>query len=167
MRTSALPLIILTAVGACSTPQGPTPSLAPRAAEAIDPRVPVVNPVRFGPVDAQLAARLAALADQAQSGDVLFRDAAAKAEQLAASAGAARSVSWFAAQQALSAAQAARAPTTRALGDVDSLAAEALATQGGIPAANLEAIQAAAARVEGIDRSQIERIRALEARLGG
>ena len=80
-------------------------------------------------------------------------------------AGAPESESWISAQQALSAAQSARGPTTRALGDIDGLAASALATTGGIPAADLEAIRSAAARASEVDRIQADRIRAIEARL--
>ena len=168
MRISALSLLpAITALAACATPCGTATPLAPRAAEAVDPRIPVVNPVRSGPVDPQLAAHLAALIEQAVSGDAVFREAAARAEQLAASAGVAQSESWVAAQQALSAALAARGPTTRALGDIDGLGSTALATRGGISAADKAAIEAAAARVAEIDRSQVERIRAIEARLGG
>jgi hypothetical protein len=140
--------------------------LAPRAAEAIDPRVPVDNPVRSGPVEANLAAHLAALLDQVQAGDAAFRDAADTAERLAASAGAPQSESWISAQQALSAALAARGPTTRALGDIDGLAATALATKGGMSAADLAAIRSAAARAAEIDQAQAERLEAIQARLG-
>ncbi len=84
--------------------------------------------------DAGLAAHLAALVDQAQSGDAAFNDAAAIAERLASAAGAPQSESWIAAQQALSAAQSARGPTTRALGDIDGLGSTALATKGGLSA---------------------------------
>ena len=161
--------LVFAAIGslfACSTPPGQAPSLAPRAAEAIDPRVPVDNPVRSGPVDAYLAAHLAALLDQVQAGDAAFRDAAARAESLASSAGAPQSESWISAQQALSAAQSARGPTTQALGDIDGLAATALATKGGIAAADLAAIRSAAARAAEIDRAQAERLEAIQARLG-
>ena len=152
-------------VGACSTPPGTYPSLAPRAAEAIDPRVPIPNEVTVGPVDPVLSSRLAALIDQAQAGDSAFRAAAETAERLSSAAGSPQSESWIAAQQALSAAQKAREPTTRALGDIDGLAATALATRSGIPAGNLAAIQSAAAAVSEIDRRQSERIEAIEARL--
>ena len=147
-------------------PAGPTPSLAPRAAEAIDPRVPIPNKVEVGPADAALSARLAALVDQAQAGDAAFRTAVDDAERLASAAGNTQSESWIVAQQALSAAQAARGPTTRALGDIDALAATALETKGGIPAGNLAAIQQAAATVSAIDRAQSDRIDAIEQRLG-
>jgi hypothetical protein len=120
-----------------------------------------------GPVSPAVGARLAELVNQAQAGDSAFRSAAGSAERLAASAGAPQSESWIAAQQALSVAQAARAPTTRAIADIDSIAAEAVATSGGIPAADLAAIQAAAAQVAAIERSQAARIEALQARLGG
>jgi len=167
MRTRIIALITLVTLSACSsTPRGNYPSLAPRAAEAIDPRVPVDNPVRSGPVDANLAAHLVALLDRVQAGDAAFSDAAAAAEKAAAAAGAPQSESWISAQQALSAAVAARGPTTRALGDIDGLAATALATKGGMSAADLAAIRSAAARASEVDKSQAERIEALEARLG-
>lgn len=167
MRTRvALTFALIGSLAACSTPHSAAPSLAPRAAEAIDPRVPVNDPVRSGPVDSKLAAHLAALLDQVQAGDAAFRDAAATAERLAAAAGAPRSESWISAQQALSVAHAARAPTTRALGDIDGLAATALATKGGMSAADLAAIRSAAARAAEVDQSEAARIDALEARLG-
>ena len=152
-------------LAACAAPP-PGPSLAPRASEAIDPRVPVENPVLVGPVSPAVAARLAGLVSQAQSGDSAFRNAAAIAERLAAAAGAPQSESWIAAQQALSQAHAARAPTTRAMADIDSIAAETMAARGGIPAADLAAIQASAAEVAAIERSQAARMEALQARLG-
>ena len=167
MRTGiSLAIVMLGLLGACSTPSGPYPSLAPRAAEAIDPRVPIPNEVRIGPADANLRARLSALIDQAQAGDSQFEAAAANAERLAQAAGSPQGESWVAAQQALSAAQAARGPTTRALGDIDGIAAAALEQRGGIPPGNLAAIQAAAERVTEIDRRQSARIDAIEARLG-
>ena len=66
----------------------------------------------------------------------------------------------------MSAAQEARGPTTRALGDIDALGANALQKNGGIPAGNLAALQAAAAKVAEIDRVEADRIDAIEKRLG-
>lgn len=152
-------------LGACSTPTGPFPSLAPRPQEAIDPRVPIPNEVRVDPADPNLTAHLAALVGQAEAGNQAFQSAVENAERLANGAGAQQSESWVAAQQALSAAQEARAPTTRALGDIDAIAANALQTRGGIPAGNLAAIKAAADRAAEIDRFQSERIDAIEKRL--
>ena len=167
MRTRiSLAIALVGLLGACSTPQGPYPSLAPRAAEAIDPRVPIPNEVKVGPADANLSSHLAALIDQARAGDSQFEAAAANAERLAQAAGSQQSESWVAAQQALSVAQAARGPTARALGDIDGLAATALEQRGGIPPGNLVAIQSAAQTVSEIDRRQTERLDAIEARLG-
>jgi hypothetical protein len=150
----------------CAAPAGNPPSLAPRAAEAIDPRVPIPNEVIIGPADATLSAHLTALVDQAQAGDSAFAVAAAEAERLALAAGTSQSESWVVAQQALSVAQSARAPTTRALGDIDEIAATALEQQGGLPPGNLAAIKAAASTVSAIDNRQSARIEAIENRLG-
>ena len=49
-------------------PGGPYPSLQPRAAEAIDPRVPVERPINDRPITPALAARLAELVSQARAG---------------------------------------------------------------------------------------------------
>ena len=165
MRTG-LAAILLSVLGACSVPGGAPPSLLPRAAEAIDPRVPVEGAVNNRPVDAALAARLARLVGQALDGDAAFGPAAAEAERLAGNAGDPRSDSWVIAQEALSAAIAARAPTARALGDIDSLGAGKLQAQAGLAPADLDAIQSAGARVAAIDRRQAATIAAIQRRLG-
>jgi len=164
MRTLLwLPLLLL---GACSTPGGPYPSLRPRAAEAVDPRLPVVRPVNDRPVTAGLSARLSALVDQAQSGGAAFDSAASQAERLAAAAGAPQSESWIAAQEALTAAIAARRPAAQAIGDIDEIAATALQTQGGIAPNDFAAIQRAASQVAALDAQQAERVNAIQRRLG-
>ena len=154
------------AIAGCAAPPGPGPSLAPRTAEAIDPRVPIAGGGVQRPADPALAARLAELIGRARQGEAAFVAAAGEAQRLAASAGAPQTESWVIAQQAMSVAVAARAPTTRALGDIDAIAATALARQGGIAPADLAAIEAAAAEVGAIDRRQAQAINALERRLG-
>ncbi|HEY4070298.1 MAG TPA: hypothetical protein VGM04_01925 [Sphingomicrobium sp.] len=162
-----LPLIIpLLMLGACSSTGGPYPSLQPRAAEAIDPRLQPVHPMNDRPVTPALEARLEALVSQARSGDAAFEPAAAQAERLASSAGAPQSEGWIAAQQALSAAIAARAPTATALGDIDALSATMLQTQGGIAPNDLAAIREAASEVGSIDDRQAHAIDAIKARIG-
>jgi hypothetical protein len=158
--------LTLLALSACSAPGGPYPSLQPRAAEAIDPRVPVVRPMNNRPVGATLAARLSTLVDQARSGNATFDSAVSQAERLAASAGAAQSERWVAAQEALTAAIAAREGTASALGDIDALAASALQTQGGIAPNDLAAINKAQAVVAALDERQADRIKAVQQRLG-
>src|SRR6476620_3696921 len=102
------PLVLLIAITACSSPSGPYPSLQPRAAEAIDPRVPVVRPINDRPVTAMLASRLAGLVEQARGGEAAVDAQASAAERLAGAAGAPQGESWIVAQEALTAAIAAR-----------------------------------------------------------
>jgi hypothetical protein len=161
-----LALMTLLALCACASPGGPYPSLQPRAAEAIDPRVPVERPLNDRPVTSALASNLAELVARAHAGDAAFESAADLAERLAAAAGAPQSEGWVAAQQALSAATAARGPTVAALGDIDALGANALQTQGGIAPNDLAAIKGAGAEVGAIDQRQAERIQAIQRRLG-
>jgi hypothetical protein len=160
-------LVALAALAGCTAAAHPGPSLAPRSAEAIDPRVPVVSTVAAQPVDPALAARLGEFVRAAQQGDGAFGAAASEARRLAAAAGGRQSESWIVAQQAVSATVAARAPTTRALADIDAIAASALSRQGGISPADLRAIEQAAAEVDAIDRRQAQAIDGLQARLGG
>jgi len=164
MRRSSL--IAALALAACTRPGGPYPSLAPRAAEAIDPRVPIVKPLNDRPASTELVARLEDLVIEARKGDVAFQPAAEAAERLAGSAGPPQSESWIAAQQALSAAVAARAPTARAMGDVDSISAQMLKSQGGIAPNDLKAIDEAAGIVGEMDQRQSAVIARIQARLG-
>src|SRR4051794_33640411 len=166
MIRSAAVMSVIVVLGGCASPGGPYPSLQPRAAEAIDPRVPVERPMNERPVTPALAAHLAELVNQAHSGDAAFEPAVTQAERLAAAAGAAQSEGWIAAQEALTAAVAAREPTAHALGDIDGLAASMLQTQGGIAPNDLAALQSPAAEIAAIDRRQAGRIDALKRRLG-
>jgi hypothetical protein len=163
-----LPISSSFLLAACSSPLMQPPSLAPRAAEAIDPRIePAADPAPMVPVDPTTAGKLAALVAQAMDGDRLFDAAADRAESLVESAGAPQSESWIAAQQALSQAVADRGPTARALGDVDAMTAEAIAAKGTIAAADFAAIRAAADTIANLDRSQAARVEAMQKRLGG
>jgi hypothetical protein len=166
MRTGAPILLVAWLLAACSSTGGPYPSLQPRAAEGIDPRVPVERPMNDRPVTPALAARLAELVAEARAGDAAFAPAAAEAERLAASAGPPHSESWIAAQEALSAAIAARRATATALGDVDALGGDSLQRQAGLAPNDLAAITAAAAEVAALDSGQAARIRAMQDRLG-
>jgi hypothetical protein len=155
------------ALAACAAPPGPTPSLAPRPAEAIDPRVPIPVAPPSGVVDPALKARLGELLAQARAGNKAFTAAAADAERLVAAAGTPSSESWVAAQQGLSALVAARGQTARALSDIDAIAAQRLETAGGIAPANFAAIEAASSEVGAMAQHQAEVIDAMQARLGG
>ena len=161
-----LAFLSILALGACSAPGGPYPSLQPRAAEAIDPRLPVTRPVNDRPVTPSLSERLSALVEAARSGDAAFDAAALEAEGLAAKAGASQSEGWIAAQEALTAAIAARKPTANALGEIDALAASTLQTQQGIAPNDLAAIKRAQAEAGALDARQAARIDAVQKQLG-
>ena len=159
-----LSLLSITLLGGCAQAIN-SPSLAPRAAEAIDPRVPVPHPILPTAVEPALAQQLAASVAQAQAGHAEFQALAGSARSAAVAAGPRESESWIAAQQVLSALVAARGPVTRALSDVDELAAQRVQRLGGIAAADLRAVQAAAARIAEIDRAQAALVDELQARL--
>jgi hypothetical protein len=159
-------LMSMLALGGCASAGGPFPSLQPRATEAIDPRAPIAAPVNARPVRADVAAKLRELVAEARSGDAAFDPLADRAASLASAAGAAQSESWIVAQEALSAAIAARAPTSRALGDIDALGATMLQTQGGIAPSELSALKEASGAIWRIDQRQAERIAAIQRRLG-
>jgi hypothetical protein len=69
------------------------------------------------------------------------------------------------AQQALSAAVGARLPVTSAVADIDALGAQRVQILGGIGAADLKAIEAAAARVAEIDGHEAAAIDAVQKKL--
>jgi hypothetical protein len=161
LRAACLAILL----SACAAPQSGEPSLAPRAAETIDPRVPIPGEVVLGPVDPALAARIAELMREVQAGDTAFNAATSEAEQLAASAGPAESESWIVAQEALSGLVAARAPVTRAAADLDALVAERLAASGGILPGDLAAIHLATAEVGAIGERHAETIDRLQRQL--
>lgn len=165
MRAPILLLLMTLATG-CAQVGGPYPSLQPRAAESIDPRVPVERPLNDRPVTPAIASRLAGLIDEARAADAAFGPLAAQAERLAGAAGPASSESWIVAQEALSAAVAARGPTVRALGDIDGLGAQRLADQGGMSPNDLNAVQAAAEEVAVIERRQAAVIARVQRQLG-
>lgn len=139
----------------CSAPnQVPEPSLAPRAAEAIDPRVPIPDETPAGTLDPALAARLQELLRSVQSNLPAFNQREAEASRLAAAAGPMASESWIAAEQALSRLVAAYGPTTQAAAEIDALAADRLERQRWIAPADRQAIAAAAAEVGEISERQ-------------
>jgi antitoxin (DNA-binding transcriptional repressor) of toxin-antitoxin stability system len=160
-------LLLPLAMAACSAPSGSVPSLAPRAGEAIDPRVPIPSAPSQGIVDPALKRQLAELLDQVRAGDQAFIAAANEAERLVATAGSPDSESWIAAQQAVSTLVGARGPTTRALSDIDAIAAQRLEASGWISPANQSAIEAAASQATAVDQRQAALLESLQARLGG
>ena len=148
------PLVMLLLASACSNGASVEPSLAPRAAEAIDPRVPIADNVPRGSLDAGLAEQLAALVGAARNGVPTFEAREAETSRLASAAGPMASESWIAAQQALSRLVEQFGVTSQAAADIDELASSRLGQQRWIEPADREAIASAAAEVTGISQSQ-------------
>ena len=155
-------LVLMTA--ACAAPRG-YPSLQPRAAEAIDPRVPIVAAPSPGTVDPRMASALAAAVADARSGVAEFERLAAAADALSLRAGPPQSEGWIAAQQALSALVAAHGVVTRAAADIDALAADRIDQTRWLVPATRAAIEAAAAEVGAINAAQTATIERIAARL--
>ena len=162
-----LPFAVM-AISACSAaPTGSVPSLAPRAAEKIDPRVPVGGgEAAVGPADPALAVVLAAAVAKAQGGEALFAARLAEAEQAAARAGKPHGEEWIAAQEALSALVAAADPAATAAADIDAEVQARVAAHGDLARADHRAITAAATTVDTIRDAQSAAVARLTAQLG-
>lgn len=139
------------------------PSLAMRPAEREVSFEPPVHPRAEVPSDAALRARVRELLGLADEGDRAFRTALGTAEAAVGAAGAAESESWIEAQEALSSLESTRAPTTRALSDLDRLAVD----RADMPTSDEDyaALQAAVASVEEIAETQQRRVDRLRQRL--
>jgi hypothetical protein len=164
-RASYLLAFPLALAAGCSSTSDDTPLFQPRAAERIDPRLPVGQPVNDRPTDPALTARLDTLVSQALSGEAGFETAIAAAHRAADGAGAPHSESWIVAQEALSGAVKAREAAATAISAIDAIGAELLIAQGGLAPSDLAAVQGAAEIVGAIDRRQAEAVAALQARL--
>jgi hypothetical protein len=165
-RPLALVLLIASLAAGCTGPSGDIPSLQTRAAESMDPRIPVERPLNDRPADPALVARLGALVAEARAGETRFAAAIEAAERAADGAGAPQTESWIVAQEALSGAVEARGAAAVALGAIDSIGADLLARQGGLAPSDKQAIEEAAELVGAIDRRQAVAISTLQAKLG-
>ena len=160
-RSAPLALILL--LTACSGVNQTAPSLARRPAEAIDPRLPIADQSDDGVISAPLGAKVVAIIDRARASTGQFDAAIAVAERLAASAGPRQSESWIAAQQALSAAIAARAPVSTAVGDLDALIEDQV--RKGIRRADLSNATGGAENLSALDRRQAAQVDTVQQRL--
>lgn len=123
---SPLPAVLAAALllGGCAGSVSSYPSLAPRAVE--QPKAEPAVDTTAKPLGADVLARVAALVEQAKSGDAAFAAAArAGCGAIDRGRGAAEGgEGWVAAQQALSAVEAERQATVTALTDLNSLVLE-------------------------------------------
>ena len=161
----SLSLLLPLALAACQTAPTSEPSLAPRTAETIDPRVPIPSEPVAGPADPTVSARIAELLGQVRAGDAAFQAVADDTSRLAAAAGPPQSESWIEAQQSLSALIAARGPVTRAISDIDAMIAARLVAAGGILPGDLAALQAASSAAAAVGERQAALIDRLQAQL--
>ena len=139
------------------------PSLAPRPAERIVSVQEPVHPAVDVPSEPALRARIAELERQASEGNLAFESAYGATEAAVGKAGGHGSDSWVEAEQALSRLEATRAPTTRALAELDRLAIER--AEVATNAEDFAAINAALASVDAVAVRQQQRWDRLRARL--
>ena len=154
------PLALIAIAAGCADP-GPFPSLAPRPIEAELAAADEAPPPPPLPDTPEVTARAAELVAQARGGMPAFEAALGVAERTASGAGGPGSDSWVAAQQALSRVEAARAVTTRALGELDAYSVAQAATRSLSPA-DLERLAAAVAEVQDIADRQSEAVNRLQ-----
>ena len=147
-------------VAGCADP-GAYPSLAPRPIEAELAAADEAPPPPPLPDTPEVTARAAALAVEARSGVPAFEAALAVAERAVRGAGGPGSDSWVAAQQAVSRVEAARAVTTRALGELDAYSV-AQATTRSLSPTDLERLAASLAEVQAISDRQSEAVNRLQ-----
>ena len=157
----AFPLLLL--AGCASVTDAP--SLARRPAEAIDPRLPIVDRSAALAADPALATALRRIADPAFAQSRAVDAAITRAETLAGTAGAPGSESWISAQQALSAAIAAQAPVTRAIGEFDAAVAERIRSGSRLVPQDLAAVRTISSELSALDRRQRGAISSIQARL--
>lgn len=144
--------VALLAMTGCMAPANP-PSLERRAIESrADPLIDASLPVPIRPIDASLAARIAAALNEMRLGKEAFAaaDRETSAAILAGAGAATGSEQWIGAEQARSALRAASQRSAAALADLDAMLlaqAQAPAGTGGykaVAAAQSEAEQAVA-----------------------
>jgi hypothetical protein len=151
--TLIAPLLLTACAGAAVGP-----SLSKRPIESLPLTEPASEAAAPAAADAELRGRIDALLRQAREGQSGFAGLLPRARQAAGAAGAEGSESWIAAQQLLSALDDARAPTTRAMAELDALAATRVNTGSD---AGLAELQAAAAEVSTLAGEQARTIDSL------
>ena len=140
------------------------PSLSKRPVESVPLTEPQVQTPLPPPADSEALARISTLLTQVREGQNAFAAILPRARQAAAAAGTEASESWITAQQLLSAAESARAPSTRALGELDMLIAARVYEGSDVGLIELQAAQVEAA---GLVEEQQRAIDALRERISG
>jgi len=157
LRALLLAPVLLTG---CAQSAGVGPSLARRPIESRDLSEPVREATPPIGADAQLGGEIEGLVNRARVGERDFAALLPRAEAAAAAAGAQGSESWLAAQQLLSALEAARGTTTSALGRLDALLAERVLARNEAGLADLQAAQQQVAALAEAQQRQFARLQA-------
>jgi hypothetical protein len=147
MTRTSPPLLAAALLLAGCASDGAFPSLGVREAERVYASGDPLQTTPEAPDRAGLAGRIAGFVAAANEGEAVFTRALAAARPIAARAGTRGSESWLAAQQAISRAEAARAATTKALGDLDQFSAEQ-ARQGPLSTSDFQQLTEATSRLQ-------------------
>jgi hypothetical protein len=165
MSRSPLPLLFIAATLAGCAATGDFPSLAPRPIEKTANEEPVAATAPIAGADAALLTRVTAIVESGESGHRAFLTeiAAARPAIERGSGTAEGSEAWVAAQQAYTAADAARGALTAALTDLDALRREQAdnANPG-----NQAALDQAAQRLGALDAEDNAALAELASKLG-
>ncbi len=146
MKFSAL--LIVPLLAACMKTV-PAPSLASRPAETVDIDTPSPAPAPLQPSEGVQAALIAKLIGLARQGDAAFE----KAFPATLASGPPQSEAWILAQNARSAAEAARGPTIDALSGLDAAIGDAIERGQAT-----DALLVARAEVQSIYNKQVARL---------
>jgi hypothetical protein len=155
----ALPLALLLLAG-CAQSAGIGPSLGLRPIERRDLSEPVAAAAAPVAADAELNSQIEGLRNRARLGGREFDALLPRVQTAAVAAGAQGSESWIAAQQLLSALEAARAPTSDALGRTDALLAARVLGRQEAGLAELQAAQQEIAELSEAQQNSLDRLQA-------
>jgi hypothetical protein len=156
MRSPLLLLALL--LGGCSA-ASTGPSLAPRPVESGGFEEPQRTVTAAAPADSALKGQIDAALGDVRRGQAAFAELLGRTEAAAGAAGEPGGESWVAAQQLLSALEAARGPSTSGLAALDTLIANRLAEGKTAGAPEIEAARAEAMPIVAAQDAQIERLR--------
>lgn len=161
MRTAAILSCLLLA--ACQ-PRNDAPSLGPRPAEAIDPRLPVGS-TEPPPGELTVADQVASLQVRLQEGEARFATVLPPTRAAVARAGAQGSESWVQAEEQLSLLERAHLPVAVALADLDRLVTAQIDRDGWASPADREAVETLMQDARAIYQRQADTLGALAASL--
>lgn len=167
-KARLLPLFLGAGLAACSS-AGHYPSLAVRPVERATPVTPDAEapPAPLPPASADLTTRIDGLLAAARQADSQFAAKRTLAERAVSASGSSRSGdAWLTAQAAISALQASRDPAVAALGELDTMYADARDAAPVEESPSAKSIGTAREQVQTLVAAQDEVVARLNGRLG-